>query len=274
MSNKQPEQVAACYDRQANDYTKAAERPMARIRLETIRQALIHISTDVRITGQIFDLGCGTGQSTEIIRQVFPTAAITGIDCSAAEIEISISRAKKSDLNIDYFVDDLFKRTFEPHGVNLFVAIMSIHYFQDPKQLRDLLARLAAALTNEGRLVIQIPNPDLPLPYRDYGVEHSWPIDCQDANSEGSPYDVRLYPRPYRGIESDWGRPLVGFTNYRHSSDTFANAFAATGFLVRQQPLVIPADLTADSRGIDWSELLAQPLYRTLIARKCVGSQA
>ena len=260
--------TADFYNRQATAYQAASERHMARIRLNTIRNALRTIKPDLGGNGRIVDLGCGTGHSTEIIRSMFESIPITGIDCSAAEINIAVTRSRERNLDIEYQVGDLFHRRFVHKSVDLFVAVMSIHYFRHPDQLVRLLRRLSEELTDQGQLVAQIPNPDLPFPYRDYGVTHSLPDGRSHEVKEGDAYDVCLFSKPHRHWESDWGAPLVKFTNYFHSWRTFSHAFSAAGFFLREQSLTIPPDLLCPESGFIWEELVSAPLYRTLIATK------
>ena len=262
------ENTTGCYDRQATEYQEASERHMARIRLNTVNHALLEMKSSVPRTGLIVDLGCGTGHSTEMIRSVFESTPTMGIDCSSAEIEIAIGRSKARDLNLEYHVDDFFQRDYASDSVALFVAVMSIHYFRDPVELTRLLKRLSTGLIDKGRLVAQIPNPELPFPYRDYGITHSAVRDQSGKLKEGDAYDVSLFSKPYRHWQSDWGEPLVTFQNYVHSWETFSSAFSAAGFSLQEQKLVIPADLLRSECEINWDDLGKQPIYRTLVATK------
>ena len=51
---------------------------------------------------QILDLGCGTGSSTLMLKQAFPTAQTIGLDASPYMLTVAEHKAKQADLVIDW----------------------------------------------------------------------------------------------------------------------------------------------------------------------------
>lgn len=260
-----PTQTAAEYDVGAEGYRRAAERPMARIRFATLRAALLGMRGQLPERARIWDLGCGSGASSELLRELFPQARIVAVDISPVEIDMARQRAEQAGLAIDYRVGDLFTHDYPGDEVDLFVSVMALHY-GDGEQINRLLQRLAKALGRQGRLVAQIANPRLPLPYRDYGIEHRPPAGQAPPWAEGMPYQVRLFAEPLRAQQPNWPAPLVEFTNRVHAPETYPQALRAAGMISRDQPLLIPDEVRAAHAGIDWSDLEAKPVYATFVA--------
>lgn len=98
----------------------------------------------------IIDIGCGPGNSTEVLQRRFPNSEIIGIDSSAEMIE----KAKSQHSDIDFIccdVNDLFHRN-EKYDVvfsNACIQWIPNHY--------ELIKNLMSLLNDNGVLAVQIP---------------------------------------------------------------------------------------------------------------------
>lgn len=98
----------------------------------------------------IIDIGCGPGNSTEVLQRRFPNSKIIGIDSSAE----MIAKAKSQHSDIDFIccdVNDLFCRQ-ERYDVvfsNACIQWIPNHY--------ELIKNLMSLLNDNGVLAVQIP---------------------------------------------------------------------------------------------------------------------
>lgn len=95
----------------------------------------------------ILDIGCGPGNSTQVLRRVFPQAKITGIDTSPEMIEQARRRCPDCDFAIE---------TAEnvPGQYDLIFSNACLQWVPDH---RALLPKLMAHLTPGGVLAVQMP---------------------------------------------------------------------------------------------------------------------
>jgi trans-aconitate 2-methyltransferase len=98
---------------------------------------------------EIIDLGCGPGNSTQVLRHRWPTAHITGLDSSPAMIE----RARQTATDIDWKVGDI-QSWPETDRFDLIFANASLHWVADHQ---TLMRRLIGALKPAGVLAFQMP---------------------------------------------------------------------------------------------------------------------
>lgn len=99
---------------------------------------------------RIYDLGCGPGNSTALLIERFPAAAITGIDTSPAMLEA----ARKACPSASFEAGDLADWMPE-HEPDLLFSNAAFQWV--PDHLR-VLARLASSLPGGGVLAVQMPD--------------------------------------------------------------------------------------------------------------------
>jgi trans-aconitate 2-methyltransferase len=96
------------------------------------------------------DLGCGPGNSTELVAGRFPTARVTGVDSSPA----MIAKAKERLPGVSFEVADL--AAWSPaEPLDLIFANAVLQWVSDH---RTLLPRLVNLLRSGGCLAVQMPN--------------------------------------------------------------------------------------------------------------------
>jgi trans-aconitate 2-methyltransferase len=106
--------------------------------------------------GKIIDIGCGPGNSTQILVQRWPDALVTGVDNSAAMIE----RAKKDFPNQNWKLLDAGKDEID----GKFDILYSNAAIQWIPNHAELLLKFYSALNDHGLIAIQIPMFwDMPL---------------------------------------------------------------------------------------------------------------
>ncbi len=96
------------------------------------------------------DLGCGPGNSTELVAARYPSARIEGLDSSPDMIE----KARKRLPNYEFGLADL-GAWVAPEPYDLIFANAVLQWIPDHERL---FKRLAASLTSGGVLAVQMPD--------------------------------------------------------------------------------------------------------------------
>lgn len=104
----------------------------------------------LRDADRVVDLGCGPGNSTELLVARFPDAAVSGLDSSPAMVEAARRRLP----GLTFFRADVATWTPEPDTNLLFANAM----FQWVPDREAVLARLLGALPEGGVLAVQMPD--------------------------------------------------------------------------------------------------------------------
>lgn len=99
----------------------------------------------------ILDLGCGSGNSTKVLKHAFPTARITGADNS----EEMLSKARERHPDIEFINADASGDLHEiAEKYDIVFSNACIQWLPDH---RNLLPRLMTLLKSNGTLAVQIP---------------------------------------------------------------------------------------------------------------------
>jgi trans-aconitate 2-methyltransferase len=98
----------------------------------------------------IHDLGCGPGNSTQMLRDAFPDAKISALDSSPAMIE----KAKSSGVDAEFLIADVTQWTPDPDAD----VVFSNALFQWIPQHDERLLHILSALKSGGILVVQMPD--------------------------------------------------------------------------------------------------------------------
>lgn len=98
----------------------------------------------------VYDLGCGPGNSTQLLRRRFPAASIIGVDSSDNMLQVAHERVP----NAKFIKEDI--EFWRPEQrVDLIFANAALHFVPEHYQL---MVRLVAHLTDGGCLAVQMPN--------------------------------------------------------------------------------------------------------------------
>ncbi len=100
---------------------------------------------------RILDIGCGPGNSTEVLRKSFPNAYISGIDSS----EDMIAKAKRAYPEIDFVLCDAARNlNLLPKNFDIIFSNACMQWLPDH---RKFIADSMALLNHGGVLAVQIP---------------------------------------------------------------------------------------------------------------------
>ncbi|HEY1779230.1 MAG TPA: trans-aconitate 2-methyltransferase [Roseiarcus sp.] len=159
------------------------------------------------------DIGCGPGNSTEVLRERYPHALIVGIDSSPDMIEA----ARKRLPDIAFEVADI--RHWRPEEpLDLILANASLQWIPGHE---TLLPALIGALKPGGALAVQMPDnldEDSHRLMREIAAEGSWAAKLRDAakaraERHGAEWYFRL-ARPHASSVDVWRttyfHPLAG----------------------------------------------------------------
>jgi trans-aconitate 2-methyltransferase len=180
------------------------------------------------------DIGCGPGNSTELLRARFPGAVVSGMDSSAEMIEA----ARKRLPEVPFEVDDI--SSWQNPGP--FDVIFSNAVLQWVPDHQSLLTALIAKLAPRGSLAVQIPD-NLAEPshrlMREIATDGPWAGKLAGAaESHAHRHGAEWYYR----ILKDLGTEVnLWRTTYYHPLDGGANAivewFKSTGLRPFLAPL-------------------------------------
>jgi trans-aconitate 2-methyltransferase len=191
-------------------------------------------TTDVR---RAVDLGCGPGNSTEVLAARFPAAVVTGVDSSADMIEAA--RARLPALRFEH----ANLETWDDAGD--FDIILANAVLQWVRNHDTLLPRLAGKLSAGGSLAVQMPD-NLEEPahrlMREVAAAGSWAAKLGGAAGLRTP---RLAADWYYALLRPYvGRVDVWRTTYYHvltgGTDAVVEWFKGSGLRPYLQPLTPP----------------------------------
>jgi trans-aconitate 2-methyltransferase len=190
--------------------------------------------TSPRSAATVYDLGCGPGNSVELLQLRFPQAAVCGVDTSEAMLEHARRRAPSATFRLQ----DIESWTPD-RPADLIFANAALHFLPNHEVL---FPRLAGLLAPGGCLAVQMPNI----------VREASHAAMRLVAADG-PWANRLVPiaktRPVIAAFEDyhdWLRPLcaeidIWMTTYIHhlnGPDDIVDWFAGSGL----RPFLDPLD--------------------------------
>jgi trans-aconitate 2-methyltransferase len=218
----------------AAQYSKFEEE-----RSRPVKDLLARIPT--RTVTRAADIGCGPGNSTELLQRQFPDAVITAIDSSADMIEA----AKRRLPDVRFAIDDIAAWQGPRKHFDLILANAVLQWLPDHAALLPaLLDKLAVG----GSLAVQVPdNLEEPVHrlMRKIAVEGSWAEKLAAAVGARS---VRHSAKWYFRALRDGGASVdIWRTTYYHplagGADAVVEWFKGSGL----NPFLEPLDSTERS---------------------------
>jgi trans-aconitate 2-methyltransferase len=212
-----------------NLYLKFADE-----RTRPARDLLAQVPIDKPET--VYDLGCGPGNSTELLLARYPGAMLTGVDNSPA----MLAKAAKACPAAAYVEADL--SAWQPPGVP--DLLYSNATFQWVPDHLSVLERLAATLKDGGALAVQMPdNLDEPSHalMRETAAAGPWAGKLSAASGAR---DILPAPRVYYGrLKPLFAKLDIWHTAYNHPLDGHAGIvswLSSTGLKPFIDPLTAP----------------------------------
>jgi trans-aconitate 2-methyltransferase len=105
---------------------------------------------------RVVDLGCGTGELTELAHERLASSTTLGIDSSAAMLE----RARERQTPTLRFEQQLVQRFSAEHEIDLVLSNAALHWVDDHP---GLFERMTAWLAPGGQIAVQMPANDAHL---------------------------------------------------------------------------------------------------------------
>jgi ubiquinone/menaquinone biosynthesis C-methylase UbiE len=116
-----------------------------------VRQSLV---AEIRAQPQqILDLGCGTGSTTLLIKQAFPTATVTGLDLSPYMLAVARDKAHQANLEIVWQQGTAEATPFAAASFDLVTASLLFHE-TPPAITLAILAESYRLLAPGGQILI------------------------------------------------------------------------------------------------------------------------
>jgi trans-aconitate 2-methyltransferase len=193
---------------------------------------LAHIQTEGVKTAA--DIGCGPGNSTELLHAKYPSAQIMGMDSSAD----MIAAARKRLPGLHFEITDI--STWEDKGpFDVILANAALQWVPDHA---NLFPTLISKLSSGGSLAVQMPdNFDEPSHrlMREVAANGPWKDKLAVSSKRVARESAEWYHQKLRGISS---RLDIWRTTYYHvltgGSDAIVEWFKGTGL----QPFLNPLD--------------------------------
>jgi SAM-dependent methyltransferase len=180
----------------------------------------------------VLDVGCGTGASTRLIKQL-GAARVVGMDISSEMLKLAQVEEQRRPLGIEYVLGDMFA----PAILGCFDLVSAFGSLTS-SPTRDHLLKTAEMIFNNliagGRLVASFYEPQ-PLPVSQrlekYGLTFSMPEPLQEGDA-------------FHMVIRTNGEPLT-FQDYYYRRTTYEWAFRTAGFQTIRwhRPLVSPQGL-------------------------------
>lgn len=194
------------------------------------------VQLPLRLSGKIVDLGCGPGNSTELLIQRYPDSKISGMDSSSDMIRLAIERCP----SIEFEVSDL--RTYLPpdKDICLYFASMTFQWVPGNERI-PIIKRLLEAQPPGARFAMCMPAPhgrlfhqamvDIALdgPWRDILAAHKTTYDPAPAPSD-------LY-NALKPLCSDIDIWHIDQQNHFQDHAEAAECFSSTGLRPFLEPL-------------------------------------
>ncbi len=182
------------FDRVAENYDQEILKTFPRY--DEMIEALVNaIPTDMD-SPRVLDLGCGTGNITKKVLEVFPNAKITCLDISDKMIEIS--KEKLSDYEIEYVLGD-FTIIDIIDNYDVIISSLALHHIETDEEKLEMYKYIFNAL-NDG------------------GVFYN-----ADVVKSDSPYNNELNERKYveyMKLKNATNKEIEDFKNRRNDNDS------------------------------------------------------
>jgi trans-aconitate 2-methyltransferase len=188
--------------------------------------------------GVAIDLGCGPGNSTELIAARFPTARITGIDSSPDMVASARARLPRARFEIADVRAWAGAAGPDSQAADLIVANAVLQWVPGHA---ELLPALAARLRPGGWLAVQVPdNLEEPAHALMREIADDGPWRQKLANADRSRVRIESAAWYYRLLRESCSRVDVWRTTYYHpltGPDAIVEWFKGTGLLPFLAPL-------------------------------------
>ncbi|XP_038161021.1 putative methyltransferase DDB_G0268948 [Cyprinodon tularosa] len=185
------------------------------------------------------DVGCGSGQGTQLLSKHF--TSVVGTDVSPAQLEVALQQA--TEPNITYRQCAAEELPFADSSVDLVTAMSAFHWFDRPR----FLSEAHRVLKPQGCLALLNYTIEMELSYQDC-CKHTLNQVCKEFYAALQPYrsphlgqsSIELYKEAYGSIsypnkewhECFWDRRVMPLSSYIGLVESFSSYQA----LLRDDP--------------------------------------
>ncbi|MBN1174785.1 MAG: methyltransferase domain-containing protein [Micromonosporaceae bacterium] len=122
------------------------------LRFSTHRQiTALLVGGLTRTPERILDFGCGPGNSTRLLRRLFPTARVVGLDLSMGMLGIAVRETSSAD-GIDYICGDVAAH----HPTQPYDLVVCSNSFFHVEDKADLVAQFRRIIRPAGQVVLSL----------------------------------------------------------------------------------------------------------------------
>ena len=202
------------------------------------------------------DLGCGSGNSTEILVDSFPNASVSGIDSSVDMIEAARKRLPKCQFTVKPI-----ESWNGPGSLDVILANAALHWVPNHT---SLLPRLIKFLSSHGSLAIQMPDNLNEPAHRlmcEIALEQPWADKL--AKSAGERTTVESVDWYYWLLRPLCSRVDIWRTTYHHSlagGAAVVEWFKGSGL----RPFLLPLNDVERERYLSQYRAAVSDAYQTL----------
>ena len=205
----------------------------------------------------VVDLGCGPGNSTEVLASRFPGASVTGLDSSLDMVEAARKRLPQVKFEAGAIED-----WDEPGPFDAILANAVLHWVPDHAAL---LPRLAGKLAPGGSLAVQMPdNLGEPAHVLMREVAATGPWAGKLAGAAGARTTMQDADWYYGALRPHCARVDVWRTTYHHplagGADAVVDWFKGSGL----RPFLAPLDEGESAAYLDRYRAVVARAYPTL----------
>lgn len=111
-------------------------------------EVLINAIPDTKENPKILDLGCGTGNITQKVKEKFPNAKVTCLDLSENMIDIAKEKLNKYE-DIEYIVGD-FTQTIFSEKYDAIISSLALHHIPNDEEKEAMYKAIYDSLDNKG----------------------------------------------------------------------------------------------------------------------------
>lgn len=160
----------------------------------------------------ILDIGCGPGNSGQILVQRWPFSKLTGVDSSSSMIE----KAKKDYPNQEWILSDI-KDYCPKIKYDIIFSNAALQWISDHS---ELLKKMFAMLSDRGLIAVQVPlfyDMHAGKAIKNTGKDMRWKSLTQNVEDHFTMHDCSFY---YNEIASLFNFVEIWQTNYFHIMDS------------------------------------------------------
>lgn len=147
--SNQSQELAGFFDEISNTYAEAIQRCVPRYG-EMLGALFEYLPAEAQKPKRVLELGCGTGNLSQLLTSKFPEAEFTFVDIS--EQSVSACRQRLPiETKKQFLVEDFRQLHFEDESFELITSSISLHHLTSPEK-RELFRRCFDWLTPGGIL--------------------------------------------------------------------------------------------------------------------------